>query len=1418
MPTPIRPHKVTGGGSKKQRYDPNNLPGDVGAQFAGINKLIGQIKPEADYDPANVDPFQQALRETQRERTGAASPQMQNYLQAGMPAQPQAEAGAQEPVSPGMASYLQAGLQQPEEAQGPGLLQRTKDYWVNKYNAIVHGEDRGGSHLHPTERAMEALGLIGDPLDFALGGFATALSGNPQGGILKWGLVKSGNALGAATGEFGRQALQSTMPGYQQNGPDFGAVYDKLVKGYNEQVNGANWITETLRGQPQLKDWIDNHHGAEWTKWLDFAANWYLGPKLARPLAPVFRFGGKAVRFGIDQTVAGLEKGVKATAERAPGFSRGLNSFINAPTVGLRELTNAGEDYRRVQEAVHREVQPVAAARQRLTRIFNTADNIIKKFQNDRTVTVYGDLLKSHPNPEIAARASNEGPLPIQVILHGAEAGSEGAFFNHKNEVLAIAADHNLPVEPLSRAIDEWKQLTDESGQQMVDTGLMDDKTFAANAGHWVRRIYRTNLKDQGARESLINEMVSNGIDNTRANNLVMALQAAGESGPVGVGVGLSTVGNKAKAFGRKLLTPEERIQFMPEYNDFGQAANAMIGQFKAAAMHRVFKTMAGDEALSAANKIKDYATGRQIDFSQTPRIKGMLQDVAEQIKAHQAKLTDRLEKTYNIRSKWVEEQDTAVRSVEKKYTKHVTSEPQKPAAPERPPALLSHNERVSDVLPIQGEGEAAVFKPKLSGVIENTKRQAAAAEYTKADALYVKKLADWQTKHQAWLKRKSELTQVLRDSNAELKRRQDYFGETEQQVGEWFDDAEKLQRRHDLLRGEPANDLHANDALAEAEKRLGFEITDPAKRQKWFDAWKNKWTSRGEDIFDVRNVEPPIAPKGVPEELLLKVDQNVFPAIALDEALSADGAAYSHDNHPVGWELWDGEGNRSYGAMEGRWAHGAIRRFIEDAIDPHRYERNVHPIFNMVKTLSNQFKALKLYYNPSTKYGIEIQSFWEAKATVNAAGVKFNPLAYAKYMREYKSWVDGKGPATPPVQAMLSGVREAGAGYMTAMSPEELPTLGKQSPLRRFAENNRQKFIEVQQFPKAGVAGLLIDAGFDPATAGQMAEQGFGARGGMGGIETHGVMQIAEGLNKYGVAIFTSYPLHSINRFLQLMATKPEVLMTYPILRQYLLQQVPGSQERDERGEVRGTMVPIPGIKNENGEPLWVDVANLIPHGGATSDLRVGGVLSPFFRAHEAGSALAKRGAAPDIAGDEQMRQGYFAAVPSIIGSGADALARSLSGQTKNPLATTPESPLGAAARLIGFPTQYAENATDRALHLEKEVKPSRVEFQQLYIERVTDGREKPEDYTSYTKAMDLKEAYAAQSSAQRYLANLLADNSIDDDRAKTMIRRQVDWVIAVNAAIQDQSNLYYAQQAQEGYDAEQADQYSGAGVGAGG
>lgn len=1293
-----------------------------------------------------------------------------------------------------MDEILAAGMRDAEPVQDQrrkpwDLLGRTTDYISGKWQEIVRGKGPGDTRLHPTERLGSAIGIVTDALDFGAGGFATAFTANPQGGIVKWGLLKPLNAVGAVVGETGRQILASQWEGGKPI--DFGGIVQQGIRGFKEEVSGTNFITEILKGHPSARRWIEEG-GDAWTKWADFGAGLVVGPKGAAPLVPLFRVGGKAVRLGLDTTARGFDT-LAGRFEPGTVARQRVESF----STGFKQLTDSTPEFRASQKITHEEIQAFSAAEQQLARVSNIIKGIGRKFRNDPSVKMFGDLLEHHPDPQIRAGATNKGYLPTQILLHGAEAGSDGAFFNHPAQVLDIAADLNLPVSKLAQAIDEYKALSEEAGRQMVDSGLMSDETFARNAGYWVRRVYRTNIADEGARAALIKEMVDKGVDTTRANRLVMALQNTGVSGPPGtIGAGLKAKGNLAKQHQRKLDDAAERLEFLPDYNAIDTVAGALMGQFKAAAIHRVFSRLAGDEALSAANVIKNHALGRKLDFSITPRIKNMADEVGEKIKRHQERMTEKIEKQYNSRYKWVQDQDEAVRRVEHAWQTHHTNRPIRPAAaPDQP------------------------LRPRDPKIVIREKEWQA---YDEAQQQYVKELADWQRRNQAWKKRADALTEQLREKRAELFRRERFLEETDAEIARWFDEAEVLERRADLLRGAEPTSLHANDSLSAVEQRLGFAVEDPAVRQIWLDAWKEAWQTTGNDIFSDLNEIPPTLPKGVDPKLATALDQNLFPAIALDDSLSAPGRAYSYDTAPPGWTPWRDEGNRSYGAMNGRWGPEVVRRFLEDAIDPNRFDKAIAGtpmggLFKWVQVLTNTFKGAKLYYNPGTRLGISVNSFWEAKAAVNAAGHRFNPKAYIRGMREYKAWANGDGPVTPAVEAMLGGVREAGAGFATAMAPGESITWGQEGKLGRIHEGAKQKFIEVQQFPKAGTAAVLIDAGMKPAEAGALAEQAFGARGGMGGIETHGVMQIAEGLNKYGIAIFTSYPLHSINRFFQLMAHRPDTLMTYPVIRQYLLNlEDQGERDRDARGEVRGTMIPIHSLKNKAGDPAWVDVRNIIPHGGASEEMQLGGLLSPFLRARQRAEFIQGQGAAPDTVSDEAMRQGYFALTPSVVGSGADALLRAGQGLSSHPRDITPDTPLTALGRLAGFPVTYPESSTDRALGLERETIPGRSDFTDLYVERIRENKERPKDYSSHLKEFDLSKMMIAQQSAQRYLYQLHGDKSIDEDRAKTMIRRQIDWIISINARIEELYSSYALQQ-QEEQNASEFEQYSEAGQGAG-
>lgn len=1372
------------------------------ASTKGLKWAGNKDRVHFDYVGGNANDFSAALAE----RRAALQPRQQaggwdDVISAGYGGRVPTQAAAS---SGGWDDVIAAGY-----GEGPpqqkGILERGSDYIKNWWNSTIHGQGPHGESLHPTERILGAFAPVVDAADFAAGGFATAFTGNPQGGLIKWGVLKPFNALGAGAGELGRQLLST-----EQFNP--GAIGTKFVQGFNEEVSGANFITETLRGNKSLRQWIDKEGGDAWTKWADFGAGLYLGSKIPMPAAPIFKYGGKGIRLGLDRAAVGLDT-------LASRFEPETLGRIRAEKIatGFKELTNATPEYRKYQAVTHAESQPVSAAQQRLSRITNTVKNIGKKFSGDENATLYGDLLKFHPDPEIAARSNNPGYLPTQILLHGAEAGSEGAFFTHPNQVLDIAANLGLPVKKLAQAIEEYKGLTEESGRGMVESGLMDDKTFAANAGYWVRRFYRANLKDAGAVESLVKDMIDQGVDSTRANNLLMALQKTGESGPPEViGKGLKTKGTRAKQYERRLNDPSLRQEFLPDYNAIDQVAGALMGQFKAAAIHRVFKQLSGDEAFSAANKIINAGKGINLKFSETPRIKAMLGRVGEQIKLHQEKMSGGLETEYNRRTKWVEDQAAATSRLENAIAEHAAKQPIRPVQPlalKNPPASASINLPSSFLDTASTKVTKQFLSKALTRGAKTVGGKVADIVQTRIDKNFVNHLETWQRENAAWRLKQSAMEVALQDAKTELTRRQTFLDETDAQVGKWFDEAERLERRHDLLKGAEPTDAHANDALTQVEEKVGIQIEDPAQRQEWFNRWKEVWQERGEDIFDTKNINPPEPPKGVPASIAEAVDQNILPAIALDDSISAPAHAYSMLDHPPGWELWESGGENRYGAMEGRWAPTVIRRFIEDAVDPGRFHKNEGVIGEAFKYFTNHFRALKLYYNPGTRLGIEVNSFWEAKATVNAAGVQFNPRAYIEGMKEYKRWAEGDGPVTPAVEAMLSGVRESGAGYMTGMRQGERSPIEPQGAVGTFKENQRKKFIEVQQYPKAGAANVLIKAGKNPAEAGMLAEQGFGARGGMGGVETHGVMQIAEGLNRYGIALFTSYPLHSINRFFQLMAHRPDVLMTYPLVRHYLLNEAgPEARQRDERGEVRGTMVPIPFFKNERGEPLWIDARNFIPHGGALDPLQFGGLGSPLRRAYDSYSLTRDLGANPELALGEGARALKNAVLPSILGSGAEALGKSLAGETRNPRTLEAETPLMALSRIANFPITDVQNATDRARFLEMETIPAREEFMNTYIDRLSEARETPQDYSRWLTGADVKEAMRGQQIAQNYLRQLLADKSINGEKAKTMIRRQVDWIVSLNKVIDEQYNLIPPPQQEDG-NAEQVDEYGQAG-----
>jgi hypothetical protein len=1399
--------------------------------------------------------------------------------------------------------------------------QRAAKYVGNWWNMAAHSKDEQGNTVPFVDRLQSsvfgpAMGLA----DLTAGGgaIANALSpGNPQGGFIKRGVMPVLNAAGAGLGEAGNQLVgnigdlaTSTAnsiygPEGQNNaqfrGFDLGKILNAGKAGLMGKANGMNFVSRALEAAPPLDtngntNWLAMSanqlmHDPAYSHWLDLGAGLELMPKAMRPIEPAFKLTGALGKYAktvgadilvgvskgkiaidpnlsmIDRAGYGLDRAAQALSPRAPGVpdtsyldryrSIGGGKAAGAIATGYKRLTDATPEYRQAQEEMRQRMQVHSDAKQRAIRIDNLADNLTKKLKASGVQT-HGNFMEGTPE---AARFES-GPLVDQAAQHYAEAGSVGAFFTHPDAVLVRAVRMGLPPDRIAEIGNELKSLGQRGGEEMVKSGLMDDKTFQANRGYWVPRLYRTNWGDPLAVNKVISDMVDAGIDTTKANGVAYGLQKVGMSGPPEVkGLGLKAASAKSTLHERTQLTPEGRADLLPDYNNLPAVLNRMVHQYKASAIHQAMDDYASDPSLSVAHKILNYGADNPLKWRDTPRIKGMRDALNIKIKQSQDQLSRGLETAFNQQHKWVSVQEVTAGKKMQEVVEHQAKRPVMPSSPNVPPeeplapaALVSgkkgvtrpgegtveHN--VNTGVPIKVPDLAAALKKgmrkggKIEGIayegslgrverlpssptdtsasfnkvdlgkaVENAKRIEAKAAAVKSSAKFVKDLARWQKEDAAWTKKNTRLSEDMAAHQAELTKRQAILDRTTAAVDQWFAEAEKMQRRKDLLEGGIPTDEHANDALSGAEERMKFQITDPAERQQWYDAWKREWQSHNIDIFGEEAPVTAKAPNGVPQGFIDAVDQNISPAIALDNALSS----------PVekpGYSLWQTpEGAQPrYGAMEGRYGPEVLRQFVEDVIDPARYAKTGDRLFGWIKTLAALSRELKLRYNPALNARIMSTRLWESRSTVKAAGYKWDIAAYSRGMKEYKAWSEGAGPETKAVKAMLQGVEESGAGYATSENPDDRQIArGGEGKLQQFRAARRERFVDIHQIPKAGLANVLVEQGVAPATAGRIADVGLGTRGGVGGIETHGVMQIVEGLNRYGLAMFTSYPLHSINRFFHLMVTRPEVLMEYPVLRNYLMQNAgAAAQGRDEREEVKPNMIPIPGIKNDRGDPVWLDARMLMPFGGAYENaffdkkegVKLAGFPQIFNQLSNRAELMGKTGVNPTDLGMSNWGNLANQFAPPIIQQ-SQQLYNSIIGKPNNARQLEPETPLMGLLGIGGINAQFPQNSVDRELWGSKTMLPERESFMQTYVTHLTEGSAKPKDYSGYTENWDLNKAQNALAESRRYLGQLTHDKSINEYEAKQMIRRQIDWIVSITKVVNQQQGMA-ARQLQEEQD----------------
>jgi hypothetical protein len=1075
--------------------------------------------------------------------------------------------------------------------------------------------------------------------------------------------------------------------------------------------------------------------------------------------------------------VKGYGKGIGAAVKSKPGQIatapvRALAGKANEALlssrlgVGYQKALNVGREYREGQRIVTEELGSVRAGASRNNRINTQILDYSKKLRASGVNTVV-NVLDDHEGGRYVRAGQRKGDLVDQLVEMYAEAGpGDDAFFKSKESVLAHAAKLGADPEVIMRLGEEASGLMFESGNQMVAAGLMDAKTFAANAGEYTRRFYRLGNLSAEEATAMLREMAEEGGLDTRTASILQGIAMKGDDSAAfsrKQGIDPHKVVRE-----RKILNADERADYLPELSFIKSSGRSLIGQLRASAAARAMSKFADPErGLSAVARLLNEDPIRPQVLEQS-RYKAELSRVKTQIKSLIAR-AERPNTGLADELKQIEGQLAKAQAQVRHHGESLTQlKVAEPIAPQVPAPRAA---------PKTAGGKAVA---DLINKSETTK--------------YAKDLKDWQQKHQSWQKKLDATDEQFRVESARLQRAMVEHDQQRQLIDRHNAELSVASRRQALLEGAPATIEHADDALKAAMQKLDPEGNfpmDPAVETYWHQKWLDTWNEKNYDIFsDLPPTGLPTVPKGLPPEIADAMGRNnPLIAIALDETLSQavpEGQVVTQLK--PGHVVWGEE----YGPMAGRAALKALKDFLDDAINPDRISRDSR-IVGPAKWLGEQVRFLKLYVNVPTHAAIYIQSFFEGYATIADAGGVFNPKSYMSGMKEWGAWLKG-GPETPTVKAILDSGIDMGGSFRTGIDPATAkPTLpGEGSAYTRLKDYTRRKFIDVQTFPKAGVTRTLIDQGMNPVEAAQWAEKGYGGLGVVqGGIETPGVMKLAEVLNSYGIAMFTTYPIHSMNRVMQLMVTNPQLALQFPLMRKYLLDQA-GAEfaALEEQKDLRPTEVPVPTdtiigklVANPDGTPGVIDIANLVPHGGAFQPFSPPSVIESWLMYKKEAEKNAIRNQGLNPIDSQAGEQGGF--VKNLLPGGISkvmVVLKSLEGEAPSPGATQPQTPLQASLGVIGLPTRDVVSTAERLLTDSRRMeKPERfrfmVELETRMMQGFSDGLPDMSDHPK-VKRLDPVETDLAARAAQTALYRLLADSSISDDKAKTMIRNQMGYL----------------------------------------
>lgn len=1374
-------------------------------------------------------------------------------------------------LMPGLSSTPPPAMPSPGQTNGDlGILGNAAQYWQNWGNSVF-GADAGGfgsratAFVQPVSDAFNSADMLtGGALNYAMRPYSAVRNAAIQFAQQSGGLpaiTDPDHTLPAAIapqfGGLGGMLLRG-QGGFSPTGRAaiWNSVKQALAGKQDPTIQGGLISSLFNPGLSQLDQMASSPETTPFEGGLatfasgvlrdvlpvgDIAADWEFGGKYAnavfKPIlagAPAIGGAVSSLRDGagpfagvakavspifdnalVNQGVSGVARaGLEATNKWAWNKWGGTDLGQRILPV-LQSFAKTGPDYRAGLDTSIRETAIMRQGDALIDRVLTQIKDYSNKL-NAAGKPVIGNALEGSQwdDPALAATGLMQKNLVGQFVTLYKEIGSQGSFLTEP-ELMRQVITKGLDWDTIKKIGDDAKAIDLLSGQGQVKAGVMTPETFAENAGQYTPRSYQISQLTKTEATGHALNLERQGLDGTDVHALIK--NVAENGGAEREGGFASPPGLRDIVHQRELLTPEQRLSRIPDL-DYTHSAQAIRGQFQEIAKVNLMNAVADPTlGISLANEFGS-ARIKQQGVTSQPRFQGELLRGQKS----EAAIKNSFEKagghndTQDLLASRLDRSIANAKEIQAALANHVASEPQEPAMPG------GHPYKATDTAgPLETAEQRVARRHAESGAGQSLEGARQVLDQKSLDQ-YAGDLNTWQRQRGTW---QNKLSDLAKRSEAAVSAVDDarqahdaHLEMAQQRLGE----LDKQRLRNQLLSGErPANYGDASDALHKALDKLDPsgqktasmtpEVQDELNR-----SWLEHWNKYNDDIWhDIPPTGLPHVPAGLdPKAIEAMGGNNPLVAMALNDKLSfPDRAIDAQTAARLGLTRW-GSGKGEYGAMDGRWAPIALKNFIDDAMDPHRFTGDAKgATAGMSKWLGEMIRTGKLYMNPISTMNVFVQSLFDNMATAYNAGKEYNPLSDSQGRAEMHAWAHG-GPITPRIQAMLDFGNEMAGGQRHGVDPflqsakDPLGSVGQTAPVKAFRALKgvmRDKFVSEQLLPKAGLVKVLMDQGMSGPEAAMWAEKAHGGAGAdMGGVETPGMMKLAENLNRQGVAMFTSYPLHSISRIMEMMVTRPDLVMRWPLLRNYMIQN--SSQEaRDQANQhnIEYSEAPIPTnspvgrlFANPNGSEGTINLSNAIPYGGAFGGLGFPNIANPFMREAEAGDRAEKSGLNPADTRAEKADAFTKSVLPGSIYAMWKVYAAS-QGRTPTPGATMAQTVPQSLTAFSGLPMRHPETGMSREFGPQKGFTiPSRLrtmmELDARYYAGYTHGeRDFTDDYK--LRNMEPEDLEHTRMAAVKELDRISKDKNISEADATRMLRNQAGYIHSIMALATRQGARLY-------------------------